>query len=478
VRAFPFTSSVLYSPAYYFSTLNSILNSHNKNNVNDQCQVILMYSTRELLDAVAGSNNVGVADVLRGKAAIVVNNNNAGSTAAHELGHLLGLKETYAGAWFWFYGDPNPRRSNATGVGNFVEDGNIHLLTLMKTSRIDNPVYDFMGDGGDDNSWVDRVTWDHLYQTKFRMGSQPPNSAAAIAATDPFIGVSGLLDTSGTTTLNPFVTFTQVPNVDESTPGRYALELRDYAGTVLSTFSFDVQFGMPEIGVVTQVPFSFYLPLPQGTARIVVTKDGVEKVGRTFSANPPRVRLLYPTGGEHLSNVVTIKWTASDTDGDKLTYDILYSPDGKEQFVIAVNRTDTTYQWNTRRAVPSSRAFVTVVANDGINEGRDSTGPLVVTGVGHGNLYDGRPSEYTLSQNYPNPFNPITKIQFTIVNRQVAILKVYDVLGREVAMPVNEVKEPGTYTVQFDGSNLASGVYFYRLTAGDFVQTKKLLLLR
>jgi hypothetical protein len=57
-------------------------------------------------------------------------------------------------------------------------------------------------------------------------------------------------------------------------------------------------------------------------------------------------------------------------------------------------------------------------------------------------------------------------------------LAVYDLLGHEVAVLVNEVKQPGTYTVEFDGSNLASGVYLYRLTAGDFVETKKLVLLK
>jgi hypothetical protein len=98
------------------------------------------------------------------------------------------------------------------------------------------------------------------------------------------------------------------------------------------------------------------------------------------------------------------------------------------------------------------------------------------------------PSQFALEQNYPNPFNPSTKIQFTIVsaqsgsasggNRLLTIVKVFDVLGREVATLVNAVKEPGTYTVQFDGSNLASGVYFYRLQAGTYVETRKLLLLR
>lgn len=86
--------------------------------------------------------------------------------------------------------------------------------------------------------------------------------------------------------------------------------------------------------------------------------------------------------------------------------------------------------------------------------------------------------QFGLRQNYPNPFNPTTKIQYSIVNRQLTIVKVYDVLGQEVATLVNEVKGPGTYTVEFDGSNLASGVYLYRIQAGTFVRTRKLLLLK
>lgn len=88
------------------------------------------------------------------------------------------------------------------------------------------------------------------------------------------------------------------------------------------------------------------------------------------------------------------------------------------------------------------------------------------------------PKRALLKQNYPNPFNPTTEIQFTVVDRQLTIIKVFDVLGRDVATLVNEVKEPGTYTVEFDGSNLASGVYFYRLAAGDFVASKRIVLLK
>ncbi|MFA6597443.1 MAG: T9SS type A sorting domain-containing protein [Ignavibacteriaceae bacterium] len=88
------------------------------------------------------------------------------------------------------------------------------------------------------------------------------------------------------------------------------------------------------------------------------------------------------------------------------------------------------------------------------------------------------PTEFSLDQNYPNPFNPSTSIQYSIVSSQNVSLKVFNVLGKEVAVLVNEKKEPGTYTVTFSGAYLASGTYFYRLQAGEFVQTKKFILMK
>ena len=90
------------------------------------------------------------------------------------------------------------------------------------------------------------------------------------------------------------------------------------------------------------------------------------------------------------------------------------------------------------------------------------------------------PSEFLLAQNYPNPFNPRTAISFRVPGRtRIAVsLQVFDVLGREVATLVNERKGPGTYEATWDAADFASGVYFYRLTAAGFSQSKKLLLLR
>ncbi len=88
------------------------------------------------------------------------------------------------------------------------------------------------------------------------------------------------------------------------------------------------------------------------------------------------------------------------------------------------------------------------------------------------------PSFYSLSQNYPNPFNPSTSIKFTMPKGDNVKLVVFDILGREVKTLVNEFKNSGSYEVNFDASTLSSGVYFYRLEAGEFTDTKRMLLVK
>lgn len=88
------------------------------------------------------------------------------------------------------------------------------------------------------------------------------------------------------------------------------------------------------------------------------------------------------------------------------------------------------------------------------------------------------PVEFTLSQNYPNPFNPRTVIKFHIKESGFAYLKIYDILGREVEVIVNDYLQSGSYEVSFDGSNFATGIYFYTLQTGDFIETKRMLLIK
>lgn len=89
-----------------------------------------------------------------------------------------------------------------------------------------------------------------------------------------------------------------------------------------------------------------------------------------------------------------------------------------------------------------------------------------------------RPAHYTLGQNYPNPFNPNTTIEFAVPTSGFVSLKVYDLLGQEVTILVQEEKSAGQHIATWDASGIASGVYFYRLQAGSFIDTKKLILLR
>ncbi|MFZ4591599.1 MAG: T9SS type A sorting domain-containing protein, partial [Ignavibacteria bacterium] len=88
------------------------------------------------------------------------------------------------------------------------------------------------------------------------------------------------------------------------------------------------------------------------------------------------------------------------------------------------------------------------------------------------------PDKFELSQNYPNPFNPTTNIHYSVPKSGMVKLVVFDALGREIQTLVNESQQAGTYEASFSGSNYPSGVYFYKITAGDFIETKRMLLVK
>ena len=87
-------------------------------------------------------------------------------------------------------------------------------------------------------------------------------------------------------------------------------------------------------------------------------------------------------------------------------------------------------------------------------------------------------TDYVLEQNYPNPFNPSTTIKFGIPEKNNVVIKIYNSLGSEIATLVNEVREAGSYEIQFNANNLSSGIYYYKIESGNFVETKKMILLK
>lgn len=140
---------------------------------------------------------------------------------------------------------------------------------------------------------------------------------------------------------------------------------------------------------------------------------------------------------------------------------------------------------NTELIIPENESFVSI----DIKCSNYISGKVKISGMylakskltSIGNQESSLPEVYKLSQNYPNPFNPTTTIHFSIpdVKSQNKVsLKIYDILGREIRTLVNEVKSPGNYEVTFDASQLSSGIYFYSLNAGNFIQTKKMILMK
>jgi len=135
--------------------------------------------------------------------------------------------------------------------------------------------------------------------------------------------------------------------------------------------------------------------------------------------------------------------------------------------------------------------FIVLGGIDTTSSALDVVEEIIPEGPSVGIFSDNLPKEYSLSRNYPNPFNPTTKIKFTIPQNPLlspiyqrgdkgglVTLKVFDILGNEVATLVNEQKPAGTYTVEFNASNLSSGIYFYQLKTGIYSENKKLIFMK
>jgi len=201
-----------------------------------------------------------------------------------------------------------------------------------------------------------------------------------------------------------------------------------------------------------------------------VDKDAVQVIEENFIADGSKKLFYLPrTPLQYISNVII--------DEDTLTYDeycydlecgwISLSGTPDSGSVITVQ---TAVSWNIDMGITNWDS------NDGNYLFYNTNDPVYV------NNDEEVPEKFVLNQNYPNPFNPITSIHYTVGSRQFVSLKVYDVLGKEVAVLVNEEKPAGSYEVEFEPASgiryPASGIYFYQLRAGDFVQTKKMVLLK
>ena len=156
-------------------------------------------------------------------------------------------------------------------------------------------------------------------------------------------------------------------------------------------------------------------------------------------------------------------------------------------FGEVVNTLSYSYNWMIGHNIVLSDKFGPVIhhtGGDGTSTNLDSRLiGCILDGIVYGTLTDVKVdkhivSNFTLSQNFPNPFNPTTTIRYSIPEKSNVRINIYDIVGREVSMLLNEEKAPGQYEVNFDAGNLSSGIYFYSITAGTFNKIRKMLLLK
>ena len=189
--------------------------------------------------------------------------------------------------------------------------------------------------------------------------------------------------------------------------------------------------------------------------------------------NPP-VLLSPPNGAVNVPLYPSFSWTSVPGAiayilqvSKSSTFDSLIYNDTVPPFGTIILQHNTSYYWRVcaiGQGCPSNWSAVFHFTTQN---------PSVIK-----QLFSEVPVEYKLYNNYPNPFNPITKIGFQIKDSRFVTLKVFDLLGREVKVLVNEKLSLGIYEVSFDGSNLPSGMYFYTIRSGDFTDTKRMLLIK
>lgn len=482
VDSAPFTYNFKNSSDITFSVLNNLLNRYNKENPKDQREFLVMVTDTNTVHSACGGLPCGGCTPAYGCRTAVASTL-AAKVPAHELGHILGLRDTYkTDKWKTYDGEPNPRRSRATDQGNPVEAGDIEFLGHTKVSpQTVTWNYEFMGTG----DYVDRVTWDYLYKTKFRTAGEKGSEMKNKISGEVYIAVSGLAGPDNAGSLDPIITLTQVPALSVPAPGGYSIEFMNSSGSLISSHSFSLEPIVEDAFKSSGIPFSLYLSLPEGTRGIVLKKGTELLASRILSQNPPQVSIITPQSGETIKGEKEIKWTGTDADGDNLLYDILYSPDGEAQQVVAVNVKADSYNWNSRQWKSSAGSGkITIIAKDGFNESRAFAGNLSVenpTGIDNKNKTV--PSSFSLKQNFPNPFNPSTTIRFEIPAESQVAIRIYDLQGQLIRTLLNETIKPGIYDVDWngkneDGINVTNGLYFIEMTSGGYHHVTKALLIK
>jgi hypothetical protein len=355
---------------------------------NQYDRIALVVAEMSTMKALAEEDGVlGITDIASG-AMISVDNM---TTFAHESGHAYRLGDTYPGGWNT---SVNPRRADALPDGNRVEEGAVRLFPLYSSKQkplisvtasvaangspppfwgLSTPYQrvSLMGASNDDNvRWFDYREWDFLFRL-FKQQPAPtlPGFITPAALAD-FITVGGVIDIADTISLVEVVRDPNGARWMPTVPGDLTLELRTAAGAVLSSQSFGVDFDGPARGITTETAFRVSTPMVPDVAEVRLRKGTKVLLTRPVSAHAPTVTVLTPTAAQNVTGPVTLTWSASDTDGDTLTYAVYYLHNGADPSLIARDVKTTSLLWDPAIVAGGNQARIAVVASDGVNEGQ------------------------------------------------------------------------------------------------------------
>lgn len=302
-----------------------------------------------------------------------------GRLLAHEMGHNLGLfhvptddacgAERFAPLKDWPYSSAYIQE-----YGFFAS-----LSALARTSRgmimdglLDKDIMTYCSD--DPYTWVSP----HTYK-KLLTGLHGLRRAPLLEAAQEYLLISGFVTRAGGGGIETVERLATTDTPSAPAPGSdFCLELQDGAGGLLSRTCFDSWFTSQRGDALTEAGFFFILPAPSGTQRVALTHEAVVIDTRSASAHAPQVSISAPAPGAVWNGRQTIRWSASDADGDALTYSLLYSHDGSAWLPLDIGLSATSYELDMSELPGGNQARLKVSANDGFHTTDAEAGPFSV----------------------------------------------------------------------------------------------------
>lgn len=354
----------------------------------------------------ADGTTQGIAIPGSGSNVSVESDQDAGGTVAHEVGHEYLLGDEYTGGSYrcdnnpppptyegtdWITNQKNFKCSASTskdfpnGSGSLIDPATDFPYEITPSGGraqarglLPN-MMSFMGSGAQqDATWISVPAWNRIFDalapTAAAANYQTTMSSAfainAQADEQRWIFAEGIIDDNDNVTLFPWTSYDDVQEYENSTGDTYTLRAVDASGNTLASTALDVDLNILDSGDAERGYFEADMPFPDNTAVFQIVKGSKVLAERKASPNAPTVRITAPVAKETVSaDTYTIKWEASDPDGDKLTYDVEYSVGNDDWEVIAVDLTETQLEANFAELAGSLEPDVQirVWASDGVN---------------------------------------------------------------------------------------------------------------